>query len=60
MPIPPGSPLGWQSEDLERRAGDALVAFSRATISVSDFSLGQPSVDEMFLALTGTRAEVAA
>ncbi len=49
-----------QGEDLERRAGDALVELSRAGIAVSDFALGQPSLDEVFLALTGSRAEVAA
>jgi ABC-2 type transport system ATP-binding protein len=35
------------------RAGHALVALSRAAIEVSDFSLGQPTLDEAFLTLTG-------
>jgi ABC-2 type transport system ATP-binding protein len=36
---------------------DALAALGRADIAVSDFSLGQPSLDEVFLALTGHHAE---
>ena len=35
----------------------ALAELSRAGIAVSDFALGQPSLDEVFLALTGSRAE---
>jgi ABC-2 type transport system ATP-binding protein len=35
----------------------ALAELSRAGIGVSDFALGQPSLDEVFLALTGSRAE---
>jgi ABC-2 type transport system ATP-binding protein len=35
----------------------ALGELSRAGIGVSDFALGQASLDEVFLALTGTRAE---
>jgi ABC-2 type transport system ATP-binding protein len=36
---------------------DALAALGRADIAVSDFSLGQPSLDEVFLAITGHHAE---
>jgi ABC-2 type transport system ATP-binding protein len=35
----------------------ALAELSRRDISVTDFSLGQPSLDEVFLALTGRPAE---
>jgi ABC-2 type transport system ATP-binding protein len=35
------------------RAAAALVSLADAGISVSDFSLGQPSLDEVFFALTG-------
>jgi ABC-2 type transport system ATP-binding protein len=35
------------------RAAAALTALSEAGIRVSDFSLGQPSLDEVFFALTG-------
>jgi ABC-2 type transport system ATP-binding protein len=36
---------------------DALGELARAGVRVSDFSFGQPSLDEVFLALTGARAE---
>jgi ABC-2 type transport system ATP-binding protein len=35
------------------RAAPALAALAEAGIAVSDFSLGQPSLDEVFFALTG-------
>lgn len=35
------------------RAAHALAELSRAGVTVSDFALGQPSLDEVFLALTG-------
>jgi ABC-2 type transport system ATP-binding protein len=35
------------------RAAEALAALARADVPVTDFSLGQPSLDEVFLALTG-------
>jgi ABC-2 type transport system ATP-binding protein len=38
----------------------ALAELTRAGIGVSDFALGQPSLDEVFLALTGSRAEAVA
>jgi ABC-2 type transport system ATP-binding protein len=37
-------------------AAEALVALSRAGIGVTEFSLGQPSLDEVFFALTGRPA----
>jgi ABC-2 type transport system ATP-binding protein len=39
------------------RATAALSALSDAGIAVTDFSLGQPSLDEVFFALTGHAAE---
>jgi ABC-2 type transport system ATP-binding protein len=39
------------------RATDALAELPRAGIAVTDFSLGRPSLDEVFLALTGHTAE---
>ena len=45
-----------RSTDAER-AADAVDELSRAGIGVADFALGQPSLDEVFLALTGHTAE---
>lgn len=45
-----------QAADPERVA-DTLTKLTRAGIAVSNFSLGQPSLDEVFLALTGRPAE---
>ena len=39
------------------RVANALGALTRANIVLSDFSLGQPSLDEVFLTLTGKPAE---
>jgi daunorubicin/doxorubicin transport system ATP-binding protein len=39
------------------RAAEALAELSRSGIGIADFSLGQPSLDEVFLALTGHPAE---
>jgi ABC-2 type transport system ATP-binding protein len=39
------------------RAAEAVAALSRAGIAIAGFSLGQPSLDEVFLALTGHPAE---
>ncbi|MBX3577138.1 MAG: ATP-binding cassette domain-containing protein [Rhizobiaceae bacterium] len=36
-------------------AQDALAALTTASIEVSDFSMGQPSLEEVFFALTGKR-----
>ena len=38
-------------------AAEAVAALARAGIGIADFSLGQPSLDEVFLALTGHPAE---
>ena len=38
-------------------AAHALARLTGAGIGVSDFALGQPSLDEVFLALTGSQAE---
>ncbi|MEP4470699.1 MAG: ATP-binding cassette domain-containing protein [Bauldia litoralis] len=38
------------------RAASALAALAEAGVVVSDFSLGQPSLDEVFFALTGHTA----
>jgi ABC-2 type transport system ATP-binding protein len=48
--------LSAQASDPERVA-NALTKLSQAGIVVTDFSLGQPSLDEVFLALTGQPAE---
>jgi ABC-2 type transport system ATP-binding protein len=42
------------------RAAPALAALDQAGISVTDFSLGRPSLDEVFFALTGHAAAPAA
>jgi ABC-2 type transport system ATP-binding protein len=39
------------------RAAEAIADLSRSGIKIADFSLGQPSLDEVFLALTGHPAE---
>ena len=39
------------------RAGEAVGALAASGVSIAEFSLGQPSLDEVFLALTGHRAE---
>src|SRR5687767_7187212 len=39
------------------RAAEALAELARAGVAIADFSLGQPSLDEVFLALTGHTAE---
>jgi ABC-2 type transport system ATP-binding protein len=39
------------------RVALALAELSRAGLAVTDFALGQPSLDEVFLALTGRPAE---
>jgi ABC-2 type transport system ATP-binding protein len=40
-------------------AARALARLTGAGIGVSDFALGQPSLDEVFLALTGSQASPA-
>jgi ABC-2 type transport system ATP-binding protein len=39
------------------RGAVAVAALGRSGLAVADFSLGQPSLDEVFLALTGHPAE---
>jgi daunorubicin/doxorubicin transport system ATP-binding protein len=39
------------------KAAEAVAALTRAGIGVASFTLGQPSLDEVFLALTGHPAE---
>jgi ABC-2 type transport system ATP-binding protein len=39
------------------RGAAAVAALSRSGVRIADFSLGQPSLDEVFLALTGHPAE---
>jgi ABC-2 type transport system ATP-binding protein len=51
--------LSAQVSDPERVA-DTLTKLSQAGIAVTDFSLGQPSLDEVFLALTGQPADAEA
>ena len=43
-----------------KRAAEALTELSRSGVAVGAFSLGQPTLDEVFLALTGRSAEDAA
>ena len=38
-------------------AAEAIAELSRSGIAIADFSLGQPSLDEVFLALTGHPAD---
>src|ERR671919_981490 len=39
------------------RGAEAIAELTRAGVGIADFSLGQPSLDEVFLALTGHPAE---
>ena len=39
------------------RAADGVSALARSGLGIAEFSLGQPSLDEVFLALTGHLAE---
>ncbi|MGD9695886.1 MAG: ATP-binding cassette domain-containing protein [Thermoleophilia bacterium] len=41
------------------RGAAAVTALSEAGIGIADFAMGQPSLDEVFLALTGRPAEAA-
>jgi ABC-2 type transport system ATP-binding protein len=41
----------------QERVAETLTALSRADIVITSFSLGQPSLDEVFLALTGKPVE---
>jgi ABC-2 type transport system ATP-binding protein len=51
--------LSVQVADAER-ASEAILELSRAGVGVANFSLGQPSLDEVFLALTGHSADESA
>ena len=42
------------------RAAEAVAELTRQGVRIADFSLGQPSLDEVFLALTGHTAEESA
>jgi ABC-2 type transport system ATP-binding protein len=42
------------------RAAEAVAQLTRQGVRIADFSLGQPSLDEVFLALTGHTAEESA
>jgi daunorubicin/doxorubicin transport system ATP-binding protein len=42
------------------RAAEAIAELTRSGVNVAEFSLGQPSLDEVFLALTGRSADEAA
>jgi ABC-2 type transport system ATP-binding protein len=53
---PDPAALSVSCADAERGA-EAVAELARARIGVADFSLGQPSLDEVFLALTGHTAE---
>jgi ABC-2 type transport system ATP-binding protein len=53
---PDPAALSCSCADLDR-AGEAMGELSRQGITVAEFSLGQPSLDEVFLALTGRPAE---
>jgi ABC-2 type transport system ATP-binding protein len=53
---PDPAALSVSCADAERGA-EAVAELARARIGVADFSLGQPSLDEVFLALTGHAAE---
>jgi daunorubicin/doxorubicin transport system ATP-binding protein len=48
--VPDGGPAGAEA------AEHALAELSRARVAVTEFSLGQPSLDEVFFALTGRPA----
>jgi ABC-2 type transport system ATP-binding protein len=39
------------------RAAEAVAALAAADVELAGFSLGQPTLDEVFLALTGHPAE---
>jgi ABC-2 type transport system ATP-binding protein len=53
---PDPAALSAQCADADR-AAEAVAELSRSSVGIADFSLGQPSLDEVFLALTGHPAE---
>ena len=50
-------PAGDPARDTAQLAAGALAELARSGIAVGDFALGQPSLDEVFLALTGSPAQ---
>ncbi len=52
-------PAQQRAEAAGELAAHALGRLTSAGIGVSDFALGQPSLDEVFLALTGIQAPLA-
>jgi daunorubicin/doxorubicin transport system ATP-binding protein len=65
VPVLPGTdpaalttrmPAALDVESAGELVGHALAELSRSGIAVTDFTLGQPSLDEVFLALTGRPA----
>lgn len=50
-------PAALSTEQAGERVAHALARLSASGVAVSHFSLGQPSLDEVFLALTGHPAE---
>jgi len=57
-PDPDPAALSVSCSDADRGAV-AVAELARAGVRIADFSLGQPSLDEVFLSLTGHPAEVA-
>jgi ABC-2 type transport system ATP-binding protein len=56
--LPPTDPSAFSIKVADASAAaDLLGALSRADIQVADFSLGAPSLDDVFFALTGHAAE---
>ncbi|MBA3628620.1 MAG: ATP-binding cassette domain-containing protein [Actinobacteria bacterium] len=53
---PDPAALSAQCSDADR-AAEAVADLTRSGVRIADFSLGQPSLDEVFLALTGHPAE---
>src|SRR5699024_10149226 len=52
--VPDADPMALSARaDDDGKVADALAGLHRAGIDVASFSLGQPSLDEVFLALTG-------
>ena len=56
---PDPAALSAQCADADR-AAEAVAELARAGVQIAEFSLGQPSLDEVFLALTGHTAEESA
>lgn len=46
-----------RTQDTADWAAQALTGLSLAGVAVSDFAVGQPTLDEVFLALTGSRTD---